>query len=770
MARHHYVVTMGMVIVLILCSAHLLRATTKHLLTPEACTAMRYLSADELTDRSVLEFSPDGSQLAYLVQAPDLGANNNNEELYIVPVDGKANSPLSPILSNHVIAAVRWFPDGKSMAALVQRKGKIILARLNPATKAVDTIWEADGNISDYSMDAAGDTIAVAVIVPDSSKNRRSVQQDGESGYRIDLSSMAPSRFPMHRVYVLHRADGNKWKSDRTVTFTSPLTGTTVNAIMGNETNHINLSPNGRYLLLDSVENFSNVPESGIWGRSAIVNHLRKAGFPFAVVTYLYDVSTGEATIPLASPLVRYALWAPDSNSFVAVALAPAASSWEGADSTKEALSERITHMFAVNVKDNRIAEVLERAEKPPIAWADAAHIIVREGDGKLTLLQSDGDHWTRAKSYQLPLEGSSPYSPLTSDGHRIAVEYESTQTAPEILTIDLSTMEKKTVARLDPEMDDFILPESRVITWTTSAGYVAKGLLLLPPDYDPHRRYPIVIEDGSFLYHGEFVCDSGTDHVPSWPRGILADDGILYLTRFWPGINDWESNYYPKGLPGGVAEVAFNQDLIESAVTLLDKQQIIDPTRVGLAGFSRGGWYVEYILAHSQFPFRAATATDNFLGSIGEYWLRHEGDFRAREGLYDGPPYGDTLKNWLDYSISFNLDKIHTPLLTEVMGRGQEYNDPNSPPVNLATHEELLVGLSRLHKPVDFYYYPYEQHQPEHPQARIMSLHRNVDWFRFWLQGYEGPTLEEADQYKRWELMRSEASAHQITRGVRNK
>jgi dipeptidyl aminopeptidase/acylaminoacyl peptidase len=358
----------------------------------------------------------------------------------------------------------------------------------------------------------------------------------------------------------------------------------------------------------------------------------------------------------------------------------------------------------------------------------------------------------------------------LSSDGQRVLVEYENAQTAPEIVAIDMSTNEKKIVARLDPQMDDFLLPKSEVVTWTTSAGYTAKGLLLLPPDYDPNRRYPIVIENGSLLYHGQFVCDSGTDHVASWPRGILADDGILYLTRFWPGINDWESNYYPKGLPGSLAEVAFKQDLIESAVKMLDERGSIDPMKVGLAGFSRGGWYVEYALAHSKLQFAAASATDNVQYSVGEYWLRHNDlTVRGAEGIYGGPPYGDSLKNWLDYSISFNLNRIHTPLLSEVNGYGQGDGDASHYPDNLIAHEEVLVGLDKLHKPVEMYYYPNEIHQPDHPQARIASLHRNVDWFRFWLQDFETTKSESADQYERWELMRSPASARQSSDGGRN-
>lgn len=771
MVHHYRFVKIGIIIALLtLCSASSLRATSKQSLTPEACTAMRYLTAGDVTDSPPFQISPDGTQLAYVLQVPDVQANDNKEELYVTGMDGHPESAVSPILSSQRIAAVRWFPDGKSLSFLVRLNGKIVLARFDMETRAEDIIWEADHDITDYSIDATGETIALAVRRIDSGAVPSQMRKDSEKGYRLDLSSTAHSDRPRRQAVILRRTDDYRWHVVQKVEFASPLTGKHIGSITDNASMHISLSPNGRYLLLDNIENFSDVPKDGVWAGSPIVDYLRTTGLEGVLVSYLYDLKTKTAHIPLKSPLVRYVSWAPDSKSFLAVALAPAKSTWEASDVAKGSLNDHITHMFTVNIRTDAVTEILARAEKPPIAWTDATHFLVREGDGSLTLLQNLDGTWTRERSTTIPLENFSPYSPLTADRHRIVVEYENAQTAPEIIAFDPSTNEKKIVARLDPQIDDFLLPKSEVVTWTTSTGYTAKGLLILPPDYDPHHRYPIVIENGSLLYHGQFVCDSGTDHVASWPRGILADDGILYLTRFWPGINDWESDYYPKGLPGSLAEVAFKQDLIESAVKTLDQRQMIDPSKVGLAGFSRGGWYVEYTLTHSRFPFRAASATDNILYSTGEYWMRHnESGFRAHEGLYGGPPYGDSLKNWLDYSISFNLDKFHTPLLTEVMGYGEADNDRDRPPDNLAVHEELLVGLSRLHKPVEFYYYPDEFHQPEHPQARIASLRRNIDWFRFWLQDYETATPEEADQYKRWELMRRNIPAAQSATGSSN-
>jgi hypothetical protein len=55
----------------------------------------------------------------------------------------------------------------------------------------------------------------------------------------------------------------------------------------------------------------------------------------------------------------------------------------------------------------------------------------------------------------------------------------------------------------------------------------------------------------------------------------------------------------------------------------------------------------------------------------------------------------------------------------------------------------------------VEMYYYPTEGHTPEHPQARLATMQRNVDWYRFWLQDYERPNPEDPQQYVRWGKLR---------------
>ena len=47
-------------------------------------------------------------------------------------------------------------------------------------------------------------------------------------------------------------------------------------------------------------------------------------------------------------------------------------------------------------------------------------------------------------------------------------------------------------------------------------------------------------------------------------------------------------------------------------------------------------------------------------------------------------------------------------------------------------------------------------EHILSNPAARMASQGGSVDWFRFWLQGYEDADPAKADQYKRWRELRT--------------
>jgi hypothetical protein len=103
-------------------------------------------------------------------------------------------------------------------------------------------------------------------------------------------------------------------------------------------------------------------------------------------------------------------------------------------------------------------------------------------------------------------------------------------------------------------------------------------------------------------------------------------------------------------------------------------------------------------------------------------------------------PPFGEGLRQWLNRSPGFNIDKITAPLL--VVGEG---------PFSLLSMWQPYALLRYLHKPVDLIMLNTNEHVLTNPGVRLASQSGSVDWFRFWLQNYEDPDPAKSTQYIRW-------------------
>src|ERR1700739_33688 len=520
----------------------------------------------------------------------------------------------------------------------------------------------------------------------------------------------------------------------------------------------IALSPSGRFLLFNYLETTQTMPEE--WRASGYKKLVSNSGRIDAFyLTVMYDLSTQESTLPLKSPFVLSApVWSPDGTSFAVVGQAPIGSSLE-ADQMKDSSfgHSSASHLFWVEPGTGAVEVVASNLAYPwegALYWGNNNEMLVRLSKmDNATRLKREGNRWQSIVSYQIPLAGSSQ---LATDGHIIVGDYSDFRTPPELFEGMLGSQETRQFARLNPQFDHLKIAESREVHWKTSTGFDVDGIPLIPPDYVEGTRYPIVIQTKP--YSRRFGCSFGDS--PSFAPQPIANAGILYLGMVSPKLGSPQSQetYYPKGYPGfqgagGIAEAAFNMDIWDSAVAMLDARGLIDKNEVGIIGFSRTGWYTEFILSHSATHYRAATVADNVEYSLGEYWLRHDtATIRTWDAMDGGPPCGATLTNWIKYSISFDLDQIHTPILMEEMGDKQPaFTDPLAPPRLLAETFELFTGLNRLHRPVELYFYPNEDHSPDHPLARLSTLERNLDWYRFWLQGHETPAPDDPDRYVRW-------------------
>jgi dipeptidyl aminopeptidase/acylaminoacyl peptidase len=186
-----------------------------------------------------------------------------------------------------------------------------------------------------------------------------------------------------------------------------------------------------------------------------------------------------------------------------------------------------------------------------------------------------------------------------------------------------------------------------------------------------------------------------------------------------------------------------------EGAIQQLAHSGFIDRDKVGIVGFSRTGWYVEYMLTHSRFPITAAEVADNMDASYVQYILSDVGLCAELESDNGARPFGEGLETWIRRASGFNVDKIHTPLRMEIDTR---------PLVSIVGFWELFSVLRYLGKPVDLTVIPDIEegvHILQNPQQRLVSEGETVDWFCFWLKGEEDENPDKAAEFARWRILR---------------
>ncbi len=317
----------------------------------------------------------------------------------------------------------------------------------------------------------------------------------------------------------------------------------------------------------------------------------------------------------------------------------------------------------------------------------------------------------------------------------RIAVNVvEELNTPPRVVATDDSSGVKVVLRDFNPRLAALRLSRWEVFKWTDARGKEWKAGLLPPTDFAEGKRYPLVIQTHGFL-EGRFMVDG--IFSSAFPAQPLANHGFVVLQM------DDEVTAM-----GSREEGAVNAGGYESVIAELDRRGWIDPQRVGLIGFSRTRYHVLYALTHSRQHFAAATTAEGVDMGYWQYlyWAQgYDPLWRATfERLNGGMPFETGFTSWLEDSPAFNAGRITTPLRTEVYSRqGVMY------------HWEMHSILRMLGRPAEFLFFEDGAHELVKPRHRYVSLQGNVDWFPFWLQGYEDPDPAKAEQYARWRELR---------------
>ncbi|RIV25311.1 S9 family peptidase [Fibrisoma montanum] len=287
--------------------------------------------------------------------------------------------------------------------------------------------------------------------------------------------------------------------------------------------------------------------------------------------------------------------------------------------------------------------------------------------------------------------------------------------------TTDIRQFRK--VSDLNPQQKDYNWLTTELVQWKQPDGMPNEGLLLKPENFDPQKKYPVLVwfyekdSDGLYAYR-----------TPS-PSGAILDMPMFvsngYLL-FIPNIQ------YTNGEPG---ESACRSVL--SGLDHLAQYSWVDTSRMGVQSHSWGGYQVSYLISRTN-RFKAASAgavVSNMVSAYGSLRRRSGG---SRQWIYErsqsrlGATLWEKPELYIANSPIFRADKIQTPLLLV-------HNDGDGQ-VPVEQSIELYMALRRLQKPVWLLQYEGEDHVMRNLSNRRDLSRRFQTYFDHYLKGAPMP------------------------------
>jgi dipeptidyl aminopeptidase/acylaminoacyl peptidase len=252
-------------------------------------------------------------------------------------------------------------------------------------------------------------------------------------------------------------------------------------------------------------------------------------------------------------------------------------------------------------------------------------------------------------------------------------------------------------------------------LSWKSDA-FQVQGWLMLPKDYDPGKKYPLLVE-----VHGG---------PASAVEAHWGGEGVLNAAAF-SALGYFVLQPNPRGSFGQGEEFtqANRKDFgygdlrdILAGVDAVEARYPVDPNRVGLTGWSYGGFMTMFAVTQTQ-RFKAAVA-----GAGISDWLSYYGENSIDQWMipyFGASVYNDPAVYAKSSAITF-IKQAQTPTLVLVGDRDGECPAPQS--------YEFWHALRDRRVPTQLVVYPNEGHGFVDPEHRLDAMERAADWFQRYL------------------------------------
>jgi dipeptidyl aminopeptidase/acylaminoacyl peptidase len=623
-----------------------------------AAAAQPITPEDVLSIREVreLQISPDGKQVAFRVREPaDPKQPRAPRMTNIWIVSTEGKEPAHPLLPNLKNATTpRWSPDGRWLAFL---NDQVYLVRSSGGE--AERLTSVPGGVEDFAW--SPDSTMIAFVARDQPTAQELEKElAGYDALEVDRN------FKFSRLWIANVSD------HKSVQITK----------QDFEINEFAWSPSGNEIAL--VVARSQKPEDSLLLSLIVVNR-----------------STGNIARTLtsnASSISGLLRWSPDGSliSFL-----------EGPP-TKEFAS----WLSVVPANGGPVRPLLKDYSGTVLAaeWTP---------DSKRLLAQSIEGTGQALLSIELPTQSRTKLIDVTqtiweysfsTNGQTIAYTAQTLESPSDIWLWTKDAPPRK-LTDFNPQTRSWQLGKVREVEWKNSKdGLTRRGVIITPPDYQPGKLYPTIVN----THPGDTAWWIGL-HAKWWAWGhLLASHGYVVFLPNTRGVNGEGPQLHATIANwGGMAY----QDLMDG-VDYLVAQKIADPNRLGIGGWSNGGFMTEYAITHTT-RFKAAVAQ---AGHSDFFSLYGTSPLRAGMRLFSPEsPYYDRRK-YDEASPIASVKNCRTPTLL-IHG----INDRGVP---VGQAYEFYTGLKDVRVETELVIYPREGHNFQEHSHQLDVQKRVLAWF----------------------------------------
>ena len=285
---------------------------------------------------------------------------------------------------------------------------------------------------------------------------------------------------------------------------------------------------------------------------------------------------------------------------------------------------------------------------------------------------------------------GDGTYRIAPSRGFRYFISYFSNVRTPNRVTLHRSdgrlvrTLEDN--AALRAKLDELQVPVKEFFRFATSEGVELNGYMVRPNGFDSSRRYPVLMTQ----YSGPGSQQAADRWTIGW-EDVLVQQGYIVACVDGRGTG-FRGEEFKKCTYGELGKYE-TVDQIEAA-RYLASLPYVDPDRIGIYGWSYGGFMALNCILKGNDVFRAAIAVAPVTS-----WRFYDTIYTE---IYNGLPQ-DNPSGYDDNSPIHFADRLKGKLLI-AHGTG----DDN---VHIQNTYEMITRLVEYDKPFELYVYPDRNH-----------------------------------------------------------